>query len=296
IYADKASLVGSIGVVGSGFGFTGVMEKLGVERRQYTAGENKAFLDPFQPENPKHKAFWEEVLKVTHRQFIEQVKLGRGDRLTDHPDLFSGLVWSGEQALELGLIDGLGSSCQVAREQMGTEELVNFTYQPSPWDELVRMLGASVGQGLAASLLQQSLTLRYLILTRGHCVPIMSRTMAEAQLPKRVDAVKLVDNNQQLNADIDSKNLTRLLDAVVHCNEPVHCEIQFERDQDKNRMLTGSCNTNVVMICQRCLGEVSLPVTSRFQLGLVFDDDQARQLPKRLEPVELDENGQLDLW
>ncbi len=160
IYADKASLVGSIGVVGSGFGFTGVMEKLGVERRQYTAGENKAFLDPFQPENPKHKAFWEEVLKVTHRQFIEQVKLGRGDRLADHPDLFSGLVWSGEQALELGLIDGLGSSSQVAREQLGTEELVNFTYQPSPWDELVRKLGASVGQGLAASLLQQSLTLR----------------------------------------------------------------------------------------------------------------------------------------
>lgn len=124
----------------------------------------------------------------------------------------------------------------------------------------------------------------------------MSRTMAEAQLPKRVDAVKLVDNNQQLNANIDSKNLTRLNEAVVRCNEPVHCEIQFERDQDKNRLLTGSCNTNVVMICQRCLGEVSLPVTSRFQLGLVFDDDQARQLPKRLEPVELDENGQLDLW
>lgn len=160
IYADKASLVGSIGVVGSGFGFTGALEKLGIERRQYTAGEHKGFLDPFQPESPEQRAFWENVLKVTHQQFIAQVKLGRGDRLVDNPDLFSGLVWSGEQALELGLIDGLGSSSQVAREQLGTEELVNFTYQPSPWDELVRKLGASVGQGFATLLLQQSLTLR----------------------------------------------------------------------------------------------------------------------------------------
>lgn len=160
IYADKASLVGSIGVVGSGFGFTGTMEKLGIERRQYTAGENKAFLDPFQPENPSHKAFWEDVLKVTHRQFIDQVKLGRGDRLKDHPDLFSGLVWSGEQALDLGLVDGLASSSQIARERLGTEHLVNFTRRPSPWDELIRKLGASFGQGFATLLLQQPLTLR----------------------------------------------------------------------------------------------------------------------------------------
>lgn len=124
----------------------------------------------------------------------------------------------------------------------------------------------------------------------------MSRTMAEAQLPKRVDAVKLVDGNQQLSADIDSKNLIRLNEAVIRCDVPVNCEIEFQRDQDRNRLLVGSCNTRVVMICQRCLGEVELALESSFQLGLVFDDEQARQLPKRLEPVELEEDGQLDLW
>src|SRR5690554_7505358 len=91
------------------------MEKLGVERRPYTSGEHKGFLDPFTPENAEEKAFWQSVLEVTHNQFIEQVKKGRGDRLADNPDLFSGLVWSGEQALELGLIDGLASSSQIAR-------------------------------------------------------------------------------------------------------------------------------------------------------------------------------------
>ncbi|UTW49897.1 S49 family peptidase [Bacterioplanoides sp. SCSIO 12839] len=155
IYADKASLVGSIGVVGSGFGFVDAMEKLGVERRQYTAGEHKGFLDPFTPENPEEKAFWEGVLKVTHKQFIEQVKNGRGDRLKQSPELFSGLVWSGEQALEMGLIDGLSSSSQLARDKMGTEELVNFTYQPDPWEELVSRLGASIGQGIATQMMQQ---------------------------------------------------------------------------------------------------------------------------------------------
>ena len=161
IYADKASLVGSIGVVGSGFGFTGIMEKLGVERRQYTAGKHKGFLDPFQPENPEEKAFWQNVLEVTHQQFIDQVKKGRGDRLkTDTPDLFSGLIWSGEQALNIGLIDGLASSSQVAREKLGTDKMVNFTYQPSPWDELVRRLGASMGKGIATALTEQTLTLR----------------------------------------------------------------------------------------------------------------------------------------
>lgn len=120
--------------------------------------------------------------------------------------------------------------------------------------------------------------------------------MAEAQLPKRVDAVKLVDVNQQFNAKIDSENLTRLREAVVDCNEPVHVEIEFQRDQDKNRLLVGSCTTSVVMTCQRCLGDVTVPVESSFQLGLVFDDEQARHLPKSLEPVELEEEGHLDLW
>lgn len=125
---------------------------------------------------------------------------------------------------------------------------------------------------------------------------MMSRTMAEAQLPRRVDAVKLVMVNQQFNADIDSKQLTRLNEAVEDCIAPVHCEIQFGRDQENHRLLQGSCNTSVVMICQRCLGNVTIPLASRFQLGLVYDNDQARQLPKRFEPVEVDENGQLDLW
>ena len=121
IYADKASLVGSIGVTAATFGFVGVMEKLGVDRRVYTSGEHKAFLDPFQPQKPDETAFWQTVLDTTHKQFINSVKQGRGDRLKDkeHPELFSGLVWSGEQALELGLIDGLGSTSYVAREVVG---------------------------------------------------------------------------------------------------------------------------------------------------------------------------------
>lgn len=160
IFADKASLVGSIGVVGSGFGFTETLNKLGIERRLYTAGKNKGFLDPFSPENPEQTEFWQGVLKVTHNQFIEQVKAGRGDRLADNPDLFSGLVWSGEQALELGLIDGLASSSQVARDKLNTEHLVNFTHQRSPWEEFVRKFGASVGHGFASMLTQQTLTLR----------------------------------------------------------------------------------------------------------------------------------------
>lgn len=160
IYADKASLVGSIGVVGSGFGFTGIMDKVGVERRTYTAGDHKGFLDPFQPEREDEREFWQGVLKVTHKQFIDQVKHGRGDRLSDDPDLFTGLIWSGEQALELGLIDGLASSSQVAREQLNTEELVNFTLRPDPIQELVGKLGASLGKGIATTVMGQGIQLR----------------------------------------------------------------------------------------------------------------------------------------
>lgn len=149
IYADKASLVGSIGVVGSGFGFTEAMEKFGIERRLYTSGEHKGFLDPFSPENPEEKKFWKGVLKVTHNQFIEQVRLGRGDRLKETPDMFSGLVWSGEQAVDMGLIDGLSSTSQLVRTKFNTEEMVNFTRQPDPWESLVQKLGASIGAGLA---------------------------------------------------------------------------------------------------------------------------------------------------
>ena len=152
IYADKASLVGSIGVVGSGFGFVDVMKKLGVERRQFTSGEHKGFLDPFMPLNVEEKSFWQGVLATTHKQFIEQVKKGRGDKLIDDPKLFSGLVWTGEQALELGLIDGLGSTGYVARELVGSEKIVDFTPKPSPFEGLVGRLGVYAGKGFATAL------------------------------------------------------------------------------------------------------------------------------------------------
>ncbi|WP_413043295.1 signal peptide peptidase SppA [Pseudomonas sp. YJ42] len=151
IYADKSSLVGSIGVTAATFGFVETMDKLGVERRVYTSGEHKAFLDPFQPEKPEETKFWRDVLGTTHRQFIDSVKQGRGDRLqvADHPELFSGLIWSGEQALELGLIDGLGNTSYVAREVIGEEELVDFTVKDSALDRFTKKLGASVGAQLA---------------------------------------------------------------------------------------------------------------------------------------------------
>ncbi|MBU6959141.1 S49 family peptidase [Pseudomonas sp. CVAP len=151
IYADKASLVGSIGVTAAGYGFVGTMEKLGVERRTYTSGEHKSFLDPFQPEKPDEIKFWQGVLDTTHQQFIASVKKGRGDRLKDkeHPELFSGLVWSGEQALPLGLIDGLGSASSVARDVIGEKELVDFAIQESAFDRFSKKLGASVAEQLA---------------------------------------------------------------------------------------------------------------------------------------------------
>lgn len=160
IYADKASLVGSIGVVSGGFGFTGVMDKLGVERRLYTAGENKAFLDPFSPESASEVNFWESVLATTHAQFIEQVKAGRGDRLADDERLFSGLIWTGEQALELGLVDGLGSSSYVAREIVGQEVLVDYSRRGSPFKELLDQFGVSVGSGIVDQIVESRLELR----------------------------------------------------------------------------------------------------------------------------------------
>lgn len=151
IYADKASLVGSIGVTAAGFGFVGIMEKLGVDRRVYTSGEHKAFLDPFQPPKEDEALFWKGVLDTTHQQFIDSVKQGRGDRLKwqQHPELFSGLVWSGEQALKLGLVDGLGSTSYVAREVIGQKDIVDFTTQESPFDRFAKRLGASVAEHLA---------------------------------------------------------------------------------------------------------------------------------------------------
>ncbi len=162
IYADKASLVGSIGVTAAGFGFVGAMEKLGIDRRLYTAGEHKAFLDPFSPPRADEAEFWESVLQTTHRQFIDSVRKGRGARLKDaeHPELFSGLVWSGEQALELGLVDGLASSSQVAREVIGEERIVDFTRKDTPLDRFAKKLGAGVAAHLSPWLGLQGPSLR----------------------------------------------------------------------------------------------------------------------------------------
>lgn len=152
IYADKASLVGSIGVISSSFGFVEVLQKLGVERRVMTAGEHKAFLDPFAPLKPTERQFWEGVLETTHQQFIDQVKKGRGDRLTDDTKLFSGLIWTGEQSLQLGLVDGLGSTGYVAREVIGVDNIVDFTPSMSRWEKLVERFGVSMGRTLATEL------------------------------------------------------------------------------------------------------------------------------------------------
>lgn len=151
IYADKSSLVGSIGVTAAGFGFVDAMEELGVERRNYTSGDHKSFLDPFSEEDPEEVRFWNGVLQSTHQQFISKVKEGRGDRLVQDEKLFSGLIWNGEQALELGLIDGLGSTGYVAREVVGVEEIVDFTVQPDAFTQFTESLGVAAGNAIATA-------------------------------------------------------------------------------------------------------------------------------------------------
>lgn len=147
IYADKGSLVGSIGVTAATFGFVDLMQRVGVERRAYTSGEHKAFLDPFQPQNAEETEFWQSVLADTHQQFIASVKEGRGDRLVapDENKLFSGLIWTGRQAKSLGLIDELGSVETVARDVLKQESIVDYTVAENRFDVLARKLGASVG-------------------------------------------------------------------------------------------------------------------------------------------------------
>lgn len=158
IYADKASLVGSIGVVASGFGFVDTLEKLGVERRLYTSGNHKGFLDPFSEEKPEEVEFWKGVLSSTHEQFISKVKEGRGDRLKINETTFSGLIWNGEQALEMGLIDGLGSAGFVARDIVGAEEIVDFTPQPDPFERLSKTLGIAAASAMSKILTSSSLS------------------------------------------------------------------------------------------------------------------------------------------
>lgn len=144
IYADKASVVGSIGVVMNGFGFVDTMKKLGVERRLYTAGENKGFLDPFSPQKADETAHVKTLLEQIHQQFITVVKNGRGERLKDDKKIFSGLIWTGEQALKLGLIDKLGTSSEIAREIFKAEDIVDYTVQKTYFEKLTERLGASI--------------------------------------------------------------------------------------------------------------------------------------------------------
>jgi protease IV len=153
IYVDKASLVGSIGVLMDGFGFTGLMDKLGVERRLMTAGENKGFLDPFSPQSPKQRQIAQEMLDEIHAQFIEVVRKGRGDRLKETPDMFSGLVWSGQRAVALGLADELGSLDQVAREVVKAEEIIDYTQRENVAQRLVKRFGAGMGESAMKGLL-----------------------------------------------------------------------------------------------------------------------------------------------
>jgi protease-4 len=152
IYVDKASLVGSIGVIISGFGFTGAMEKLGIDRRAYTSGENKDFLDPFAPENPAHREHARRMIGEVHEQFIKVVRDGRGKRLKDSPEIFSGLVWTGERAVELGLADGFGSLDSVARDVIKAERVVDFTPEEDYLGQLSKRLGAGAAESLARAL------------------------------------------------------------------------------------------------------------------------------------------------
>ena len=159
IYVDKASIVGSIGVLMDGFGFTGLMDKLGVERRLLTAGENKGFLDPFSPQTAKQRAHAQTMLDAIHTQFIAAVRQGRGERLKETSDMFSGLFWTGEQAVEMGLADGLSSLDAVAREVVDAPEVVDYTRSENMAERLAKRFGAAVGEG-AVHTLQWRMPLR----------------------------------------------------------------------------------------------------------------------------------------
>ena len=144
IYVAPSSIVGSIGVRMDGFEFTEALESLGIKRRLLTAGENKAFLDPFSPMRPAQKEHAKAILNNIHQQFIQAVTDGRGERLQENPNIFSGLVWTGEQSIELGLVDGYGSVLSVAREIIGERELVNYSVKESFGERIIRKLGAEI--------------------------------------------------------------------------------------------------------------------------------------------------------
>jgi protease-4 len=154
IYVDKASIVGSIGVLMDGFGFTGLMDKVGVERRLMTAGENKGFLDPFSTPTKPQKAHAQHLLDQIHQQFIAVVREGRGERLKETPELFSGLFWSGQQAIELGLADDYGTLDTVARDVVKAEDIVDYTRQDNVAERLAKRFGAAMGQAMVKASLQ----------------------------------------------------------------------------------------------------------------------------------------------
>src|SRR5216683_272509 len=160
IYVDKASIVGSIGVILDGWGFTGTMEKLGVERRVLVSGENKAFLDPFSPVDKKQKKHAQSMLDDIHKQFIDVVRKGRGKRLKESSDLFSGLLWTGARSVELGLSDGFGSVDFVAREVIKAEDIVDFTQKENLAERFAKRFGAAMAGALAKVLAQGQLSVR----------------------------------------------------------------------------------------------------------------------------------------
>lgn len=147
IYVNKASIVGSIGVLMDGFGFTGTMDKVGVERRLLTAGENKGFLDPFSPQDARHKAHAQVLLNDIHQQFIEVVKKGRGKRLKETPDMFSGLMWTGSQSIELGLADEYGTVDSVARDVIKAEKVLDYSIKDNIAERFAKRLGAGAMSG-----------------------------------------------------------------------------------------------------------------------------------------------------
>lgn len=160
IYVDKASLVGSIGVLMDGFGFTGLMDKIGIERRLMTAGENKALLDPFSPQDEADKAYIQGMLGEIHSQFIAVVKQGRGTRLKETPETFTGLVWSGQQAVAQGLADGLGNLDYVAREVIKADNIIDYTQRDNVGMRLAKQLGVSMGEGFYKAAAGAGLQLR----------------------------------------------------------------------------------------------------------------------------------------
>ena len=150
IFVNPSSLVGSIGVLMDGFGFVDVMQKLGIERRLLTAGTHKAMLDPFSPPKVDETQYMKSLLDQVHQQFIAAVKAGRGDRLKENPDMFSGLVWTGEEGLKLGIVDGISNQDAVAKDLIGAEKLVDFSQQEQLLDKIAGKLGSSFGHELGS--------------------------------------------------------------------------------------------------------------------------------------------------